>query len=215
MVNDLVGPKSRRSGRATMSPANRTEGVYPQHKRAASHPDSSTAARDFARQVQPSSPASSIIGPRLSSNQQAPLPGVFQSPFTPLPGEQPGSSPHPGSLHQLPPPSMAPPPRSSALFEQDLSQQRQAIHNRTSPMSSFAPTVQSYDQTPTGFSTFARNNSPSQPDFSTWPSAIPLTSTPDVSTAAKRSSGASPFGAIGAGRPGDSNAKTPTSGQGR
>ena len=210
MVDDIVGPEFRKS-----KTTEATSG-----KRSTSHrnslkddvPRQPVTAGDFVRQIHRSSPASAFAPPDHASPRPSPLPSVFQSPFTPRPDERPGSSPRSGSSNQLPLPT-APPVRYSAVFEIDLAQQRQAIETKTSPVPTMQPTAQSnYYQTPTGFNTFVRNNVQAQSDSSPWQSSVHSATTSDTAKSTKRVSSGSPFGAIGAGRPGG-NTKTPTSGQ--
>ena len=211
MVDDIVGPESRKSKTTETTSENRSS----LHRSALKKdvPWQPVTAQDFVWQIHQSSPANAFQPPGHASPRPSLLPSVFQTPFTPRPSERPGSSPRPISASQLPLPSTSPAVRSSTLFETDLIQQQQAIEPKTSP----APTMQStaqlnYYQTPTGFNTFVRNNVQTQNDSSPWQSSVPSATTSDTTKSTKRVSSGSPFGAIGAGRPGG-NTKTPTSGE--
>ena len=211
MVDDIVGPESRTSKTTEATPGKRSSS----HRNSLKDdvPSQPVTARDFVRQIHRSSPASAFTPPDHASPRPSPLPSVFQSPFTPRPSERLGSSSRPNSANQHPLPSTAPPVRSSAVFETDLAQQQQAIEAKTSPVPTMQPTAQSnYYQTPTGFNTFVRNNVQTQSDSSPWQSSVHSATTSDTMKSTKRVSSGSPFGAIGAGRPGG-NTKTPTSGQ--
>jgi hypothetical protein len=119
------------------------------------------------------------------------FPGIFQTPFTPRPGET-GS--RPGTAHHSNPPSTAPvPPTRGALeFQQQIAQMQHNIQARTSPVLGINPTPSSFYDTPTGLHTFLRNQSESSP----WERSL---NTPSASSAQtpKKAAQASPFGAIG------------------
>lgn len=211
MVDGIVGPDSRKSRSTEASPGKRSSLQHTGLEEDV--PSPVVTVQDFVRQIHRSSPAGSFTLAGHVSHHRTSLSSVFQTPFTPRPSEGPGSSSRPTSSKQLPLPSTAPPVRSSALFETNMARQHQAIEAKTSPVPTPQSTSQSnLYQTPTGFSTFVRNNLQTQSESSLWQSSVHSATTPDTTRSTKRISSGSPFGAIGAGRPGG-NTKTPTSGQ--
>ena len=175
---------------------------------AGSRPSSSTfTAQDLVRHIQQPS-LTPLHNANGHASHRTSLPSIFQTPFTPLPGEISGSGSRPGTSHQLAPPSTAPvpPSRGTIEFQQQLAQMQHNIQARTSPIASLDPTPSSYYETPTELNTFIRN----QPDSSPWERSMTTPSAADVEIP-KRAPQASPFGAIGETRP--KSAKTPTSGQ--
>ena len=177
-------------------------------QRADSRPTSSTfTAHDLVRQIQQPSPTPGL-GTNGHASHRTSLPSIFQTPFTPLPGEIPDSGSRPGTAHQVLSPSTAPvpPSRGTVEFQQQLVQMQHNIKARTSPVASLEPTQTSYYETPTGLNTFIRH----QPDSSPWERSMTTPSVQDTEIP-KKAPRASPFGAIGEARP--KSAKTPTSGQ--
>ncbi len=173
-----------------------------------SRPSSSTfTAQDLVRQIQQPSPTpfQSVNGHALHRTS---LPSIFQTPFTPLPGEIPDSGSRPGTAYQVATPSTAPvpPSRGTIEFQQQIAHMQHNIQARTSPIAPLDPTPSSYYETPTGLNTFVRN----QPDSSPWERSMTTPSIGDTEIP-KQAPRASPFGAIGETRP--KSAKTPTSGQ--
>ena len=170
-------------------------------------PSSTFTAQDLVRQIQQPSPSPLHTSNGHASHRTS-LPGIFQTPFTPLPGEIPNSGSRPSTAHQAAPPSTAPAPpsRGSIEFQQQLAQMQHNIQARTSPIASIDPTPSSYYETPTGLNTFILH----QPESSPWERSMTTPSIEDTAIP-KRAPRASPFGAIGEARP--KNAKTPTSGQ--
>ncbi|KAJ9603778.1 hypothetical protein H2200_011964 [Cladophialophora chaetospira] len=169
-------------------------------------------ARDLVQRIQNSS-GSSQPSPRPQAINIAPLPSIWNTPFAPRPGETPDSSPRPGSAHRLMhPPSVPGHLTSSAEFQTTLTHLQENIQLRTSPQSSFQPTMSSHYDTPTNMTSWLRSHdqmqSPSSPWASGFVSAVPAQQQTPIST---KASNASPFGAIGESRPRSS--RTPNSGQ--
>ena len=177
-----------------------------------SRPSSSAfTVQDLVRQMQQPSPSHSPVPPANVNGHnpnRTSLTSIFPTPFTPLPGEMPGSGSRPGTAHQNLPPSTAPVPPSRGAFEfqQEIAQMQHNIQARSSPLAPVDPTPSSYYETPTGLNTFIRNQSVASP----WERSSNRSSIPS-SDVDRHGPQASPFGAIGEARP--RSAKTPTSGQ--
>ncbi|KIW70992.1 hypothetical protein, variant 1 [Phialophora macrospora] len=168
-------------------------------------------ARDLVQRMQHSSSASQP-SPRAQTINIAPLPSIWNTPFAPRPGETPESSPPPSSALRLKlPPSMPQSLGSSAEFHTNLAHLQEEIQTRTSPQSSFQPTMSThYDTTPNLTSWIRAHDqmqTPSSPWQSPFVSAVPVHQTP-IPT---KHSHASPYGAIGESRPRSS--RTPNSAQ--
>lgn len=203
MVNNLVSPSHNLPGSPHSS---RPQPPLSPTSKPASRPGSSGfTVQDLVRQMQRSSPTGAA-GMNGQPSQPTPLPGIWQTPFTPRPGEDLGAglAPRPGTAHSpVPLPTTAVPPSTGAVeFQQQIAQNMQV---RTSP-TPFEPIQSPYYQTPSGFHTFLRH----QPNQSPWDSSLATSSASIVGTGQSNASSASPFGAIGE-RP--RSAKTPTSAQ--
>ncbi|OCT50665.1 hypothetical protein CLCR_06642 [Cladophialophora carrionii] len=169
-------------------------------------------ARDLVQRMQHSSSSASQPSPRAQANNIAPLPSIWNTPFAPRPGETPESSPRPSSAHRFThPPSVPQNLNSSAEFHTNLVHLQEEIQTRTSPPSSFQPTMSSHYDTPTNLTSWIRAHDQTQPPSSPWKSpfisAVPVHQTP-VPT---KHTNASPYGAIGESRPRSS--RTPNTGQ--
>jgi hypothetical protein len=168
-------------------------------------------ARDLVQRMQHSSNASQP-SPRAQTINIAPLPSIWNTPFAPRPGETPESSPRPGSAHRLmQPPSLPQSLSSSAEFHTNLVHLQEEIQTRTSPQSSFQPTMSSHYDTTSNLTSWIRAHdqmqSPSSPWQGSFVSAVPVHQTP----VPPKQSHASPYGAIGESRPRSS--RTPNSAQ--
>ena len=217
MVDELVGSESVAA-----------ETPYPPSAQVSAFNGSSSGSRpasgrftaaDLFRQIQQSSPAPPLASPALTSVHRISLPGVYNTPFTPRPGETNGSLTRPSTSHRANGSAASPgkgyPPSSNAVaFEHQIAQMQHNIQNRTSPIQSFDPTVtpasSSCYQTPTGLGTFVRQNASIPVNSSPWVSSVASSTAPGTELP-RQAPQASPFGAIGDPRP--KNAKTPTSGQ--
>ena len=206
MVSELVDRKPKpKSPQRPSQFLGDSPSVLPEH--AGSRPPSTTfTAQDLVKQMQQPSP--SPQGAAGLASHRTSLPSIMPSPFTPRPGETVGSTSRPGTSHQPDFPGTAPIPtsREALEFQQQIAQMRQNIENRTSPVIPFDPTQSSHYETPTGLTTFLRN----QLDQSPWESPIIHSSAPSADMSG-RPPQASPFGAIG--EPRSKSAVTPTSGQ--
>ena len=202
--------RSENDPRRTFSPHQQKPNAIATPEQSGKRPSSSTfTAQDLVRQLQQPSPTPLHNGDSHASHRTS-LPSIFQTPFTPLPGEIPNSESRPGTAHQTLPPSTAPVPplRGNIEFQQQLAQMQHNIQARTSPIASLDPTPSSYYETPTGLNTFMRH----QPDSSpTWERSMTTPSSAHTEVPRRPLPRASPFGAVGETRP--KSAKTPTSGQ--
>ena len=168
-------------------------------------------ARDIVQRIQHSSSASQP-SPGDQPINVATLPSIFSTPFTPRPGETPGSSPRPQSAHRFAHPVSAPThPTSSVEFQANLMHMQDQIQMRTSPQSSFQPTMSNHYDNPTNMTSWMHANDQMHPQSSPWrtsfSSAVPVQQTL-IST---RPLDSSPYGAIGESRPRSS--RIPNSGQ--
>jgi hypothetical protein len=201
MVDDLVGanPGSRRSSQLQSS-------LNPSSEPAPRPATLNFTVQDLVRQLK-SPAAKDLPGPNGLPEQSSALPGVWQTAFTPRPGDDLGvaSSYRPGTARsQLSPKAATIAPSSGAIeFHQQLHQNMQA---RTSPTAPFEPTQSPYNQTPSGFNTFVRQQYQQGP----WDSSLPTSPGLRLGSGQSNNSSASPYGAIGE-RP--RTAKTPTSAQ--
>lgn len=215
MVNDLTQPGPPR--RPTMTNELSDESVYPALKTptAQSFAERGVSqsqlpgftARDLVQQIQRSS-SSSFPSLGDSGTNRPMLPSIMNSPFAPLPGETPGSSPRSSAAQRLHGPFTISP--QTRQFQANLLHQQQVVQLRTSPADSPQPTMSSNFETPLNKTSWARKADQSQSVLSPWQSS-PHPPTISPALAPHRAPEAAPFGAIGEPRPKSSGA--PASGQ--
>lgn len=164
-------------------------------------------ARDLVQQIQRSS-SSSFPSLGDSGTNRPILPSIMNSPFAPLPGETPGSSPRSTTAQRLHAPFTISP--QTRQFQVNLLQQQHQVQMRTSPADSPQPTMSRHFETPSNLTSWMRVADQPQPVLSPWQSSPyqPVISEGIVSNKAPEPA---PFGAIGEPRPKSSGA--PTSGQ--
>ena len=213
MVNDLTHPEpAQRAGFRSMAP---DQPLTPTLKTptASSFSDrvlphlqgSSFTARDLVQQIH-QGPTSPFVAPDAVGSRPN-LPSIYNSPFAPLPGETPGSSPRPSTV-TFPTPFTT---NSQAQFRLNLAQQEQQLQDRSSPAELLQATLSShYSETPAHLKIWGPRLEQS-----------PLSSSPFAGQSfspsihgeiiSRQSPQRASFGAIGESRPRSSGA--PTSGQ--
>lgn len=213
MVNDLTHQESSQyAGLRSMipdqplTPTLKTPTVSSFTERTLPHPQGpSFTARDLIQQLH-QGPTSTFVSPE-NIGARPNLPSIFNSPFAPLPGETPGSSPRP-SAGQFPTPFTS---NSQAQFRLNIAQQEQQLQDRSSPAELLQATLSShYSETPAHLKSWARGMEQSQLLSSPFAgqSFSPLVHGEIISRQPPQRAS---FGAIGESRPRSSGA--PTSGQ--
>lgn len=170
----------------------------------------SLTARDLVEQFQQSSNASTPVMRDFAINRRVLTP-IWDTAFTPRPGETPESSPRPSTAHRFTDSGLSGHLNSQAQFQANLSQMQHQIQMRTSPPESFQPTLSSNYETTLSHSThWTYVKEQPLPPSSPWQSsfsAVPIQETV-ISTRPPESS---PFGAIG--QPPPKKNRTPTRSQ--
>ena len=164
-------------------------------------------AQDLVQQIQPS-PRSSFPSLVDSGTNRPVLPSIMNSPFAPLPGETPGSSPRASIAQRVQAPFVISP--QNRQFQINLLHQQHQVQMRSSPLDSPQPTMSSLFETPTNMAARMRAADQFQPALSPWQDSS-YQSVVSEAVVSKRAPEPAPFGAIGDPRPKSSGA--PSSGQ--
>lgn len=164
-------------------------------------------AQDLVQQIQ-RSPRSSFPSLGDPGTNRPMIPSIMNSPFAPLPGETPGSSPRASTVQRLHAPFVISP--QTRQFQVNLLQQQQQVQIRSSPFESPQSTMLGLFETPSNMTARMRAADPSQPVLSPWQDS-PYQPVVSEAVVSKRAPEPAPFGAIGDPRPKSSGA--PTSGQ--
>lgn len=216
MVNDLTRPAAARPLSNIQGGAyapTRTETrtpVSPEfvERRISGSQSTNINARDLVQRMQ-QSPGALRSSPKGQAINIAPLPSILNTPFAPRPGETP-ESPRLRNAHRLmQSPSSVPHYTSSAEFTANLMRMQDQVQMRTSPQSSFQPTMSSnYHDAPSSLP-WGRLHDQTAPQSSPWRSPLSsgMSVQPNVTPA--RPQDPSPYGAIGESRP--KSSRTPNS----
>ena len=152
--------------------------------------------------------SSSFASVADSGSNRPVLPSIMNSPFAPLPGETPGSSPRPNAAQRHHAPFTVSP--QTRQFQANLVKQQHQVQLRTSPADSPQPTMSSKFETPSNQTSWIRTVDQLHPVLSPWQSSSYQSPALEV-IIPNRPLEPAPFGAIGESRPKSSGG--PSSGQ--
>lgn len=197
MVNDLTeqdGTELVGVYKGTSTPSLKTPVVQSFAERGLQPQPTTITAHDIVQSFRHST--GSLAGLQGQIDDQPSIPPVWNTPFTPRPGET-GSSPRPSTAKQISTAAMPSHVNSAAQFNAQITHMQQQIQLRSSPLESFQPTMSNHYDTPTNLTSWIRHKDQSQSPLSPWQDSGQVWGT----VIPTRSPEPAPFGAIGEARP--------------
>jgi len=197
MVNDLTeqdGTELVGVYKGTSTPSLKTPVVQSFAERGLQPQPTTITAHDIVQSFRHST--GSLAGLQGQIDDQPTIPPVWNTPFTPRPGET-GSSPRPSTAKQISTAAMPSHVNSAAQFNAQITHMQQQIQLRSSPLESFQPTMSNHYDTPTNLTSWIRHKDQSQSPLSPWQDSGQVWGT----VIPTRSPEPAPFGAIGEARP--------------